>query len=346
MSIFIQPQNIQNNPDYSQLLLSGQKSLAIQNLKSAYAMVRTTPSRQAEGDRSKSILILDKDQRLSGLAESLSGNPLYSAWTASGDKGAAEIAGSIHIHLVVTDWMSAQALGEEWAAAMKAQAPVGGLPIVLLVGPRPEGGKLNAFENCLTDWAVDSDDVNPRIDFLLAVCEQLGQLRRTNLELVGEVEQKQRELFLHLELLMHAGGVKDKMLESVNKLIPYLNMEGRSKLNTMVKQLRWELNDEANINFVRAFDDLNSKFYTNLEQTCSLITRGEKRLCAFLVKGHSSSEIARITRKSQNSINVAFSRLRAKLGLSNSKDLRSFLERLFLKSGNKPSLSAAQFLIS
>jgi DNA-binding CsgD family transcriptional regulator len=140
--------------------------------------------------------------------------------------------------------------------------------------------------------------------------------------------------------------VKDKMLESVNKLVPYLNMEGRSKLNTMVKQLRWELNDEANINFVRAFDDLNSKFYANLEQTCSLITRGEKRLCAFVVKGHSSSEIARITRKSQNSINVAFSRLRAKLGLSNSKDLRSFLERLFLKSGNKPSLSAAQFLIS
>ena len=347
MSISIQPQNIPNNPDYSQMLLSGQKSLAIQNLKSAYAMVRTTPPRPAEGDKSKSILILDKDQKFSGLAESISTNPLYSAWTASTDKGASEIATSIHVHLVVTDWASAQTLGEEWSEAMKAQSLTLGLPIVLLVGSRPDDGKPQPFENCMIDWTdANEADLPARIDFLLGVCEQLGQFRRTNQELMSEIEQKQRELFLHLELLMHAGGVKDKMLESVNKLVPYLNMEGRSKLNTMVKQLRWELNDEANINFVRAFDDLNSKFYANLEQTCSLITRGEKRLCAFVVKGHSSSEIARITRKSQNSINVAFSRLRAKLGLSNSKDLRSFLERLFLKSGNKPSLSAAQFLIS
>jgi DNA-binding response OmpR family regulator/DNA-binding CsgD family transcriptional regulator len=346
MSISIQPQNIQNNPDYSQMLLSGQKSLAIQNLKSAYAMVRTTPPRP-EGDKSKSILILDKDQSLSWLAESISRNPLYSAWTASTDKGASEIATTIHVHLVVTDWASAQSLGEEWGTAMKAQGQAGGLPIVLLVGPRPDEGDLKVFENCLVDWSPSTGaDLAARTDFLLGVCDQIGQLRRSNQELLAEIEQKQRELFLHLELLMHAGGVKDKMLESVNKLVPYLNMEGRSKLNTMVKQLRWELNDEANINFVRAFDDLNSKFYANLEQTCALITRGEKRLCAFVVKGHSSSEIARITRKSQNSINVAFSRLRAKLGLSNSKDLRSFLERLFLKSGNKPSLSAAQFLIS
>src|SRR5690348_10031523 len=347
MSISIQPQNIQNNPDYSQMLLSGQKSLAIQNLKSAYAMVRTTPPRQVEGDKSKSILIIDKDGHMGSLNEALSSNPLYSAWTVSTDKEASEIAGTIHVHLVIADWDSAQQLGESWTAAMNAQAQAGGLPAVLMVGERPIEHTLPVFENCVIDWsAATGEELTARVEFLLNLCDQVGQLRRLNQDLQAEIDQKQRELFLHLELLMHAGGVKDKMLESVNKLVPYLNMEGRSKLNTMVKQFRWELNDEANINFVRAFDDLNSKFYSNLEQTCSVITRGEKRLCAFVVKGHSSSEIARITRKSQNSINVAFSRLRSKLGLSNSKDLRAFLERLFLKSGNKPSLSAAQFLIS
>lgn len=329
------------------MLLSGQKSLAIQNLKSAYAMVRTTPPRQVEGDKSKSILIIDQENKLGWLSEALSSNPSYSAWIVSGDKGASEIAATIHVHLVVADWESAQAMGESWRAAMSAQSQAGGLPAVLMIGHRPLEDKLPAFENCLIDWsAATGADLTARIDFLLGLCDHVGQLRRINQDLQAEIDQKQRELFLHLELLMHADGVKDKMLESVNKLVPYLNMEGRSKLNTMVKQFRWELNDEANINFVRAFDDLNSKFYANLEQTCSLITRGEKRLCAFVVKGHSSSEIARITRKSQNSINVAFSRLRSKLGLSNSKDLRAFLERLFLKSGNKPSMSAAQFLIS
>jgi DNA-binding response OmpR family regulator/DNA-binding CsgD family transcriptional regulator len=349
MSISIQPQNINGGADYSQMLLTGQKSQAIQNLKSAYAMVRTTPHRQVEPEKSKSILIVDVRGRLTGLSESLSHNPAYSVWTADSDKTASEIASTIHLHLVISDLESAQALGECWSTAIKAQGAASGPPAVLILSDSPEQSTLPAFENCSLDWfagPVEDPQLTTRIDFLLGICDQVTQLRKVNAELQAEIDQKQRELFLHLELLMHAGGVKDKMLESINKLVPYLNMEGRSKLNTLVKQLRWELNDEANINFVRAFDDLNAKFYANLEQTCSLITRGEKRLCAFVVKGHSSSEIARITRKSQNSINVAFSRLRAKLGLSNSKDLRSFLERLFMKSGNKPSLSAAQFLIS
>ena len=350
MSISIQPQNINGSADYSQMLLTGQKSQAIQNLKSAYAMVRTTPHRQVEPEKSKSILIVDGRGLLTRLCETLSGNDAYSVWTAADDKRASEIASSIHLHLVISDLESAQALGESWSTAIKAQAASSGPPAVLILGEAPEEPTtLPAFENCSLDWfggPIDDAQLTTRIDFLLGICDQVTQLRKVNAELQAEIDQKQRELFLHLELLMHAGGVKDKMLESINKLVPYLNMEGRSKLNTLVKQLRWELNDEANINFVRAFDDLNAKFYANLEQTCALITRGEKRLCAFVVKGHSSSEIARITRKSQNSINVAFSRLRAKLGLSNSKDLRSFLERLFMKSGNKPSLSAAQFLIS
>jgi hypothetical protein len=143
---------------------------------------------------------------------------------------------------------------------MKAQMQAGGPPLVLLVGPKPETEQIPAFDNCLIDWSfATGTELSGRIDFLLGVCEHFGQLRRVNQELQNEIEQKQRELFLHLELLMHAGGVKDKMLESVNKLVPYLNMEGRSKLNTMVKQLRWELNDEANINFVRAWDIVPQK---------------------------------------------------------------------------------------
>jgi DNA-binding CsgD family transcriptional regulator/DNA-binding response OmpR family regulator len=349
MSISIQSQNINGSADYSQMLLSGQKSQAIQNLKSAYAMVRTTPPKQVEADKSKSILVLDSKGKLGQLSEALSRNQAYTAWSVATDKGASEIASTIHLHLVVTDPESAAELGESWSAAIKAQGATIGLPAVLMVGQRPTDFSVPVVENCAIDWISETStepEILDRIEFLLGLVDQMGQLRKINNELLSEIDQKQRELFLHLELLMHAGGVKDKMLESINRLVPYLNMEGRSKLNTLVKQLRWELNDEANINFVRAFDDLNAKFYANLEQTCALITKGEKRLCAFVVKGHSSSEIARITRKSQNSINVAFSRLRAKLGLSNSKDLRSFLERLFMKSGNKPSLSAAQFLIS
>jgi hypothetical protein len=73
------------------------------------------------------------------------------------------------------------------------------------------------------------------------------------------------------------------------------------------------------------FDRLHSEFYFLLEKKCPTITKNEKRLCAYLKMNHGASDVAKLTNKSLNSINVAFARLRAKLQLPSSKDLRSFL---------------------
>lgn len=348
MSISYPPIGTNNNNDYGQLLLTGQKSLAIQNLKSAYAMVRTSAPRSVEPEKSKCIFVLDNEGRFPWVGEALSKDPTYTVWCTTSSKTAADVASTIHVDMVIADWQSLQAAGPDWIVGLKQEGDQNSLPAVLMLGDKPKDTSFAAPDGCLMDFVTEDNEERlvARVKFILTLATQVTQLRRKNSDLDAELAQKQRELFLHLELLMHAGGVKDKMLESINRLVPYLNTEGRSKLNLLIKQLRWELNDEANVNFVRAFDDLNALFYANLEQTCAMITRGEKRLCAFIVKGHSSSEIARITRKSQNSINVAFSRLRAKLGLTNTKDLRSFLERLFTKSGSNASLSTAQFLIS
>jgi len=119
--------------------------------------------------------------------------------------------------------------------------------------------------------------------------------------------------------------VKEKLVAGINKLHPYLTLEGKSKLFALLKQLKWEVNEEIDLGIEKRFDETNAVFYSVLEKKCPEITKNEKRLCAHLKMNHRPSDIAKITNKSLNSINVALSRLRAKLQLPKTKDLQAYL---------------------
>lgn len=147
-------------------------------------------------------------------------------------------------------------------------------------------------------------------------------------KLQADLEAKHRELATHTQLLIHTRIAKEEMLEGVNKLEPYLNVEGRTKLLSLMKQLRRQLNDEALLVVEKRFDAIHAGLYSILEEHCPDITRNEKRLCAYLRMDQTAAEIAKITNKSLNSINVGFARLRAKMNLSDNKALRVYLNKL------------------
>ena len=175
---------------------------------------------------------------------------------------------------------------------------------------------------------IDITEIRSRINMLLGFTEKIKALEEETTAIKDNLNLKHLEL--HLELLIHSGSVKDKFLEDVHQLSPFLTVEGRTKLKHMVKQFRWALNDEKSTNYIRAFDNLNEDLYKQLENVCSSITKNEKRLCAFTLKDQTGSEIAKVMGKTQNCINVAFARLRSKLGLNNNKDLKAFLLNLIM----------------
>lgn len=175
---------------------------------------------------------------------------------------------------------------------------------------------------------VDIIEMRSRINMLLGFTEKIKALQEETNAIKDSLNLKHLEL--HLELLIHSGSVKDKFLEDIHQLAPFLSIEGRNKLKHLMKQFRWALNDEKSTNYIRAFDNLNESLYKELERKCPSITKNEKRLCAFTLKDQTGSEIAKVMGKTQNCINVAFARLRSKLGLNNNKDLKSFLMSLIM----------------
>ncbi|NLO49679.1 MAG: hypothetical protein GX103_00750, partial [Bacteroidales bacterium] len=73
---------------------------------------------------------------------------------------------------------------------------------------------------------------------------------------------------------------------------------------------------------------VHNDFYTKLNERFPNLSANEKRLSAFLRLNMSTKEISAITYQSPNSITVARSRLRKKLGLDTDENLISFLETL------------------
>jgi len=76
------------------------------------------------------------------------------------------------------------------------------------------------------------------------------------------------------------------------------------------------------------FQEVHKDFYQTLNEKFPHLTRGEKKLASLLRLNLSSKEISAITYQSPDSIKVARSRLRKKLGLAKEEDVISFLEKL------------------
>jgi len=141
-------------------------------------------------------------------------------------------------------------------------------------------------------------------------------------KLQTELSTIQTEISTHLGLLMQAENEQDKILEEIDTLRPFLNNEGRMKL-ALLKQ---ELNEENWLDFETRFNEINLSFFSHLQKRCPEITKNEKKLCAYLKMNLGAVEIAKMTNKSPNSINVAFARLRSKLNVHGNKELRMYLD--------------------
>ena len=126
----------------------------------------------------------------------------------------------------------------------------------------------------------------------------------------------------------------DKMAEdTVDKLIrlkaDIKDVSVKNKVNQICRNLVQSKVDDDKWKEVSQFiPEYNSEFYHNLIREFPDLTINERRLCTLLNKNMTTKEISEITKQSLQSINTARGRLRAKLGLTDSKiTLQEFLSR-------------------
>jgi len=142
-----------------------------------------------------------------------------------------------------------------------------------------------------------------------------------------ELELKNKELTFKAMSIIQKNESVAGLLEGFEQALK--NGESVETLSSILETLRTKDRDISWKEFEVRFTQVHKEFYDKLNRRFPDLTPNERKLCAFLRLNMTTKDIAAITHQSVHSINVARTRLRKKLNLSNSEEnLITFLINL------------------
>jgi tetratricopeptide (TPR) repeat protein len=141
------------------------------------------------------------------------------------------------------------------------------------------------------------------------------KLEKENLE--KDIELKDKELTANTMHLMQnnelIGNISDKLL----MIKQNMDEESQHAVQKVVTDLNSNLRPELLKEFEFRFQQVHEDFYEILNEKFPNLTPSDRKLCAFLKLGMTTKEISAITLQNIKSIEIARTRLRKKLNLTN-----------------------------
>jgi len=144
-----------------------------------------------------------------------------------------------------------------------------------------------------------------------------------------DIDFKNRELTTKLMYLVKNNElinfISDKLLKAKIKF----KKENQKLIQDIIVDLQSNIDHNIWKNFEERFLDVHLNFYQKLVQKYPNLTENDRKLSAFLKLNMSTKDIAAITHQNPNTIEVARTRLRKKLDISNKNiSLVSFLSNI------------------
>lgn len=153
------------------------------------------------------------------------------------------------------------------------------------------------------------------------------ELEKQNLE--KELEIKNKELTTNVMYLIRKNELIKQIAEELTANSQAFKKENQELIRRIVRDLDKAQQSDIWDEFEIRFQQVHNAFYEKLMQINPELSLNERRLCAFLRLNMTTKEIASITGQSPRSIEVARTRLRKKLNLTNSDtSLSDFLSRI------------------
>jgi DNA-binding CsgD family transcriptional regulator len=162
-----------------------------------------------------------------------------------------------------------------------------------------------------------------------------NRLRRKNQEiekrkLESELEIRNKELASNVMTLMRKNEtlseIADKLMDIRDDAV---REETKSAIKRIAKELQKTTDSEIWEEFDTRFKQVHSEFYEKLNRRFPDLSPNEQKICAFLRLNMSTKEISELTGQRIGTLEIARSRLRKKLGITNTKtNLVSFLSQI------------------
>ncbi|QQT31906.1 tetratricopeptide repeat protein [Sphingobacterium multivorum] len=153
------------------------------------------------------------------------------------------------------------------------------------------------------------------------------KLEKESLE--KDIKLKDKELTTSTIHLMQKNELIDDISDKLLKIKPNMDIEYQQAIQRVVTDLQSNLRPELLKEFEFRFQQVHEEFFDILNAKFPNLTPSERKLCAFLKLGMTTKEISAITYQNIKAIEIARTRLRKKLNLTNQdQNLVIFLSQL------------------
>jgi DNA-binding CsgD family transcriptional regulator len=143
-----------------------------------------------------------------------------------------------------------------------------------------------------------------------------------------KLEFQNKELTTNVVYLSKMNELVLAIAEKLKKLDLSEGSPNSRIIQSVISELEQTSNTETWKEFEMRFQNVHIDFYKKLGEQFPDLTPNELKLCAFMRLNMSTKEISALTYQSQNSITVARSRLRQKLGVTKDENLINFLSQI------------------
>lgn len=165
-----------------------------------------------------------------------------------------------------------------------------------------------------------------KINHAKIIAENL-QLEKKRLK--EEINFKNRELTTNVMYLVKKNELINFISDKLIKAQVGFNKENQKQIQKLILELQSNIDTNIWNIFEDRFRDVHHDFYNKLNEKFPSLTDNDRKLCAFLKLNMSTKDIAAITHQNPNSIEVARTRLRKKLNISNTDiSLVSFISNI------------------
>ena len=149
-------------------------------------------------------------------------------------------------------------------------------------------------------------------------------------ELRSKIEMKDRELVVNVMSLLKKNEVLASIVDNLMQVHDEaVKEETKNALVKIAKDIQKSSEVEIWEEFEVRFKQAHGEYYDRLIKEFPNLSPNEMKLCAFLKLNMSTKDISELTGKSLNSIEIARTRLRKKLGITNTKtNLISFISQI------------------
>jgi len=249
-------------------------------------------------------------------------HPDYNIYQANRSVLAFEIAKKVIPDLIITDWDMPEVNGIDLIKQLKAYSATKDVPVIMATGVMLTSDDLRkALEAGAVDYIrkpFESMELIARTHSALMIAEyHKRSIDAKNHELAENALHLIKNNEFNIDITKKLQSLSEKIGENEPVLQKYLS-DIIVGIDSKIKEDSWK-------RFNIAFQSVHADFNKNLMAKFPDLTNTELKLCAFLRLGMNTKDIASVLYQNPDSIKVSRSRLRKKLGLSQSQNLQVFL---------------------